>query len=243
MLLNPKNTKDEIVQWIRDYFAENGPGCSAVVGISGGKDSSIVAALCAEALGKERVVGVLMPNGEQSDIYDSYRLVKALGINYKVVNIGNAVLALMEELSGIMRVREQTKVNIPPRIRMATLYAVAQSLPEGGRVANTCNRSEDYVGYSTKFGDSAGDFSPLSNLMIHEVFEIGHQLPIPRDLVDKVPSDGLCGKTDEDNLGVSYREIDKYIMEGCCEVEANAQLIEGLHRKNLHKLKPMPAYG
>ena len=160
-----------------------------------------------------------------------------------MVNIGSTVFALTEELSGIMQVSEQTVVNIPPRIRMTTLYAVAQSLPEGGRVANTCNRSEDYVGYSTKFGDSVGDFSPLSNLMVHEVLEIGHELPIPKDLVDKVPSDGLCGKTDEDNLGVSYQEIDRFIMDGCCAIEKHERLIENLHRKNLHKLKPMPAYG
>lgn len=243
MLSDPKKTKDEIVQWIRDYFAQNGPKCSAVIGISGGKDSSIVAALCVEALGKERVVGVLMPNGEQSDIHDSYRLVEALGINYKVVNIGSAVFALMEELGGNMRISEQTIVNIPPRIRMTTLYAIAQSLPDGGRVANTCNRSEDFVGYSTKFGDSVGDFSPLANLMVHEVLQVGRELTIPRELVEKVPSDGLCGKTDEDNLGVSYNEIDRYISEGCCAIPAHERLIEDLHRKNLHKLNPMPAYG
>ena len=156
MLSNPTRTKDEIVQWIRDYFENNGPGCSAVVGISGGKDSSIVAALCAEALGKDRVIGVLMPNGEQADIQDSLRLVSELGISYHVVNIGDTAFALESELEGIMRVSEQTKVNLPARIRMTTLYAIAQSLPTGGRVANTCNMSEDYVGYSTKYGDSAG---------------------------------------------------------------------------------------
>lgn len=242
MLLEPRDTKNDIVRWIEEYFAKNGPGCSAVVGISGGKDSSIVAALCVEALGKNRVVGVLMPSGEQPDIRDSYRLVESLGIDYKVVNIGNAVRALTEELDGVMHVSEQTTINIPPRIRMATLYAVAQSLPNGGRVANTCNRSEDFVGYSTKFGDSVGDFSPLANLMVHEVLQIGYELPIPRDLVDKVPSDGLCGKTDEDNLGVSYDEIDRYISDGCCTIASHEYLIEELHRKNLHKLNPMPSY-
>lgn len=243
MLVNPKQTKHEIVQWIRDYFAENGPDCSAVVGISGGKDSSIVAALCVEALGKDRVMGVLMPNGEQSDILDSLRLVGSLGIDYKVINIADAASGLLEEMQGVMRVSEQAIVNLPPRIRMATLYAVAQSLPNGGRVANTCNRSEDYVGYSTKFGDSAGDFSPLANLMVHEVLEIGYELPIPRDLVDKIPSDGLCGKTDEDNLGVSYQEIDTYIMTGRCGDADHEQRIKELHQRNLHKLKLMPTFG
>lgn len=242
MLADPKKTKDEIVQWIRDYFAENGPNCSAVVGISGGKDSSIVAALCVEALGKERVFGVLMPNGEQADIDDSYRVVEALNIDYAVINIETAVSELIDDLSWFVPVSSQTRVNLPPRIRMATLYAAAQSLPNGGRVANTCNRSEDYVGYSTKFGDSAGDFSPLANLMVHEVLEIGHELQIPADLVDKVPSDGLCGMTDEDNLGVSYQEIDNYIMTGHCSSEKSEQIIESLHRKNLHKLNPMPSY-
>ena len=167
MLIDPKKTKDEIIQWIRKYFAENGPGCSAVVGISGGKDSSVVAALCVEALGKERVIGVLMPNGEQADIRDSHRVVDVLGIDCKVVNIGDIYWATAEALEGIMHVSEQARINLPPRIRMAVLYAVAQSIPEGGRVANTCNRSEDFVGYSTKFGDGVGDFSPLSNLMVH----------------------------------------------------------------------------
>lgn len=242
MLIDPKKTKDEIIQWIRKYFAENGPGCSAVVGISGGKDSSVVAALCVEALGKERVIGVLMPNGEQADIRDSHRVVDVLGIDCKVVNIGDIYWATAEALEGIMHVSEQARINLPPRIRMAVLYAVAQSIPEGGRVANTCNRSEDFVGYSTKFGDSVGDFSLLSDLMVHEVKQIGHELPIPRELVDKTPSDGLCGKTDEDNLGFTYKQIDQYIMTGSSGDKMVDEAIKRMHEKNQHKLKPMPTY-
>lgn len=242
MLANPKKTKDDIVKWIRNYFEENGKGCSAVIGISGGKDSSIVAALCVEALGKDRVLGVLMPNGEQSDIHDSHRIVEHLGINYKVINIADTIFALTDELEGIMRVSEQTKVNIPPRIRMAVLYAVAQSIENGGRVANTCNRSEDFVGYSTKFGDSVGDFSPLANLMVHEVRQIGYELNIPKDLIDKTPADGLCGKTDEDNLGFTYAQVDDYIMHGTCGVMSIDYKIMEMNRKNRHKLEPMLSY-
>lgn len=185
MLSDPKKTKDEIIQWIRDYFAENGTNCPAVVGISGGKDSSIVAALCAEALGANRVFGVMMPDGEQPDIEDSKRLITALGIRYGYINIHGVVQALLDQVGFNMDVSEQTKVNLPARVRMATLYAVAQSLQNGGRVANTCNRSEDFVGYSTKYGDSAGDFAPLANLMVHEVIQIGKELGIPDDLVAK----------------------------------------------------------
>lgn len=243
MLKNPKKTKDEIVQWIRNYFRDNGPGRSAVIGISGGKDSTIAAALCVEALGKESVIGVLMPNGIQSDIQDSYKVVESLGINYHMVNIGDTVFALTDQLEGIIHVSEQTRVNMPARIRMTTLYAIAQSLPNGGRVVNTCNRSEDFVGYSTKFGDSAGDFSPLSNLMVHEVIQIGHELPIPVELVDKTPSDGLCGKTDEDNLGFTYAQLDDYITRGTCGIMSIDNKIEVLHRQNLHKLQPMPYFG
>lgn len=242
MLTDARKAKDEIVQWIRDYFAQNGPRCSAVVGISGGKDSTIVAALCVEALGKDRVVGVLMPNTEQADIMDSYKVAQHLGIEYKFVNIGNTVNELLYRLEEVMRVSEQTKVNLPARIRMATLYAVAQSLPNGGRVANTCNMSEDYVGYSTKFGDSAGDFSPLANLMVHEVKQVGHELSLPAGLVDKTPSDGLCGKSDEDNLGFTYDQLDTYISTGSCGNEEIDRKIADMHKYNLHKLEPMPSF-
>ena len=227
MLANPKRTKDEIVQWIRSYFESNGPGCDAVVGISGGKDSSVVAALCVEALGKERVVGVMMPNGEQPDLTD----------------ISKAVSAVSDQVALNMNVSDQTRINLPPRIRMATLYAISQSLPHGGRVANTCNRSEDYVGYSTKFGDSAGDFSPLANLMVHEVIQIGYELLLPINLISKIPSDGLCGKTDEDNLGFTYAHLDAYIMYGTSGIEGIDKKIASMHDHNLHKLNPMPAYG
>lgn len=255
MLADPKKTKDDVVQWIRNYFAENGKDCTAVVGISGGKDSSIVAALCVEALGKDRVIGVLMPNGEQTDIDDAVKICEVLGIKFTQIDIQEAYRGILDSMnhmyvprddgshiSDSMVVSEQAKINLPPRLRMATLYAVAQSIPGGGRVANTCNLSEDFVGYSTKFGDSAGDFSPLANLMVHEVIQIGHELPIPADLVDKIPADGLCGKTDEDNLGVSYSEIDSYIETGTCGIAEHGHRIEDLHRKNLHKVNPMPAF-
>lgn len=242
MLLDPKKTKNEIVQWIRDYFQKNGPGCSAVVGISGGKDSSIVAALCVEALGKDKVFGVLMPQGEQADIEDSRKLVSVLGIDHCVINIESPVSSLLFRLKSKMEVSEQTKVNLPARIRMATLYAVAQSLPTGGRVANTCNMSEDYVGYSTKYGDSAGDFSPLSNLLVQEVLQVGYELSLPDELVNKVPSDGLCGKTDEENLGFTYAQLDEYITTGTSGNQEIDTKIQRLHDKNLHKLQPIPAF-
>lgn len=242
---DPKKMKDTIVQWIRDYFEKNGPDCSAVVGISGGKDSTIVAALCVEALGKDRVFGVLMPNGIQKDISDSVRVVKELGIQHIIVNISGAYSKLMAAVGAGLQdgVSEQTKVNLPPRLRMATLYAVAQSLPNGGRVANTCNKSEDYVGYSTKFGDSAGDFRPLANLTVSDVKMVGYELPIPKELVEKTPADGLCGKTDEDNLGFTYAQLDEYIEEGSSGNWLVDAKIEAMHRRNLHKMLPTPSYG
>lgn len=243
MLCDVKRTKNEIVQWIRNYFARNGQTCFAVVGISGGKDSSVVAALCVEALGKDRVMGVLMPNGVQDDIECSYQLVKHLGIPHKVVNIAEPFNAMVAQLNEALPVSRQTIVNLPARLRMATLYAVAQSLPYGGRVANTCNRSEDYVGYATKFGDAAGDFSPLSHLMVHEVKQLGYELGLPKNLIEKVPTDGLCGSTDEDNLGFTYETLDNFIMTGNCEdPEIRAKIVD-LHDRNIHKLRPMPAYG
>ena len=251
MLENPQAIKDALIQWIRDYFSQNGPTCSAVVGISGGKDSTIVAALCKEALGADRVVGVLMPNGVQSDIDDAKAVVEHLGIPHMTVNIGSAYEALTQAIvqgegydvvTGRNDLSRDAAINTPPRLRMATLYAVGQNLPNGARVANTCNGSEDYVGYSTKFGDSAGDFSPLARLVVEEVRQIGKLLDIPTYLVDKVPSDGLSGQSDEDKLGFTYAVLDRYIRTGEIEDLATKERIDRLNRINKHKLELMPSF-
>ena len=232
--------KEACVAWIRDFFRENGPGCNAVVGISGGKDSSVVAALCAEALGRDRVIGVLMPQGEQPDIDMSRLLVEHLGIRSMEVDVGPAVDALLKALPKDLEVSRQTRINVPPRVRMATLYAIGQSC--NGRVANTCNLSEDYVGYSTRYGDAAGDFSPLSKLTVTEVKALGRVLGLPEILVEKVPTDGLSGKTDEENLGFTYAELDRYIRTGeICDLQKK-EIIDRKHRMNLFKLQLMPVF-
>lgn len=236
---NAKEIKDKCVEWIRDFFEKNGKDCNAVVGISGGKDSSITAALCVEALGKDRVIGVLMPNGEQSDIDVSEKVVDFLGIRSFEVNIHEAVEGVIRNLP-LSDISEQTFINLPARIRMATLYAVSQS--NNGRVANTCNLSEDWIGYSTRYGDAAGDFGPLSNLTVTEVKEIGRVLGLPNDFVDKAPSDGLCGKTDEDNLGFTYDVLDRYIRTGEIDDEEIKKKIDLMHEKNLFKLQLMPSF-
>lgn len=239
-MFNAKKAKDACVEWIRDFFEENGKGCNAVVGISGGKDSSIAAALCVEALGKDRVIGVLMPKGEQPDIDMAYLLVNHLGIKHYVVNIAEAVEGVINNLPKEIELTSQTTQNLPARIRMSTLYAISQSC--NGRVCNTCNLSEDWVGYSTRYGDAAGDFSPLSYLTVTEIKEIGGVLGVPEELVNKTPIDGLCGKTDEENLGFTYAELDRYIRQGVIEDEKTKEIIDKKHKQNLFKLQLMPAF-
>ena len=239
-MFDAKKVKNEIVEWIRNWFEQNGKDCMAVVGISGGKDSSVVAALCVEALGKDRVIGVLMPQGEQRDIEYSKMLVNFLDITRITCNIEGAVNEVLESFEGVVSPTPQTTTNLPARIRMATLYAISQSV--NGRVANTCNLSEDWVGYATKYGDAAGDFSPLSQLTVTEVKAIGRELGLPSELVDKTPTDGLCGKTDEDNLGFTYAELDAYIRDGIEPNEEVKAKIDSMHEKNLFKLQPMPSF-
>lgn len=241
-MFNAKKVKDECVKWIREWFATNGPGCKVTIGISGGKDSSVVAALCTEALGKERVLGVLMPNGAQGDIEDSIALVNHLGISYVTIDISAATRAIKHSVKNVLddHWSVQSSINLPPRVRMTTLYAVSQTV--NGRVANTCNLSEDYVGYSTRWGDAVGDFAPLTHLTSDEVVAIGDALGLPYELTHKVPSDGLCGKTDEDNLGFTYAVLNKYIRTGICEDEQIKTKIDTMHQKNLFKLQPIPSF-
>lgn len=238
-----KKVTNDCVQWIKDFFEKNGKDCMAVVGISGGKDSSVVAALCVEALGKDRVIGVLMPNHIQDDIEYSHLLCEHLEIKNYTVDVGVAIDELLNNIhfrATDIEISDQTKTNLPARIRMATLYAISQSM--NGRVANTCNLSEDWVGYATRYGDAAGDFSPLSQLTVTEVKAIGRELGLPSELVDKTPTDGLCGKTDEDNLGFTYAELDAYIRDGIEPSEEVKAKIDSMHEKNLFKLQPMPSF-
>lgn len=235
--------KDGVIEWIREYFKGN-DSLKAVIGISGGTDSSVAAALLCEALGKDRVVGVLMPCGEQHDIDVSKQLVDYLGIKYYIVNIKEPVTALHDIIGEVTDCEpndtDAYKTNTPARIRMTVLYGICALV--GGRVTNTCNLSEDYVGYSTKFGDAAGDFSVLSSFTKTEVREIGRELGLPSIFVDKIPEDGMSGKSDEEKLGFTYAVLDRYIRTGKIDDEATHERIERMHRANLHKLLPMPAY-
>lgn len=238
---NAAEVKDKCVEWIRDWFEVNGKGCNAIVGISGGKDSSVVAALCVEALGKDRVIGVLMPNGEQADIDCARQLVDFLEIKNYEINVKPAIEAVKEAIAAAgIEETNQARINLPPRIRMTTLYAVSQN--NNGRVANTCNLSEDWVGYSTRYGDAAGDFSPLSQLTVAEIKAIGNELKLPQNLINKVPIDGLCGKTDEENLGFTYEMLDKYIRTGVCEDEEIKSKIDSMYARNRFKLELMPSF-
>jgi NAD+ synthase len=243
---------NEVIQWIKEYYKDN-PDGKAIIGISGGKDSTIAAALCVEALGADRVIGVMMPNGVQRDLTDSYDVCEHLGIPSFTMNMEDAYEDILETISASLAVRgieapyssvrnnAMIRTNLPARLRMTTLYAVAALYPNS-RVVNTCNRSEDYVGYSTKFGDAAGDFSPLGNLTVREVLAIGDELGLPEHLVHKAPSDGMCGKTDEDNLGFTYEQLDDYILgTAAVDVETVAK-IERLHKATRHKYQPMPAF-
>lgn len=237
-----KNVICEIKDWIINFFEKNGKDCKAVIAVSGGKDSSVATALCAEALGRERVFGILLPNGLQPDIGASSLLVKTLGIDYTVINIGDTYETLRKSIEDKLgkNLSYASKTNMPARLRMTTTYAVAQSM--NGRVVNTCNLSEDWVGYSTRYGDSVGDFSPLSRLTASEVVAIGECLGLPKALVNKVPIDGLSGKTDEQNLGFSYGMLDRYIRTGICENKEIKTLIDKKHDANKFKLELMPSY-
>lgn len=228
-------------EWIRDWFEINGKGCKAVIGISGGKDSSVAAALCTKALGKDRVFGVMMPNGDQSDIDMAELLISHLGIESRIINIEGAFDSIVDELEDAgLEPSKDTIINLPPRLRMSTLYAVSQSV--NGRVINTCNLSEDWVGYSTRYGDSVGDMSPMSSFTTAEIRAMGRALGVPDVLVDKVPTDGLSGKSDEEKLGFTYEVLDRYIRTGEIDDPATKERIDTLHERNLFKLRYMDCF-
>lgn len=241
MGFNADNAVAATVKWIRDWFEKNGKGCNAIVGISGGKDSSITAALCTEALGKDRVIGVLMPNGDQKDIDMAMLLVDHLRINHYVINIEASYNGLIAELEkDLPEIKRDTKINLPARLRMSTLYAVGQSM--NGRVANTCNLSEDWVGYSTRYGDAAGDFSSISSFTTAEIRAMGKVLGLPDVLIEKVPTDGLSGMSDEQKLGFTYEVLDRYIRTGEIDDREIKAKIDTMHEKNLFKLRYMDSF-
>ena len=235
---------EKVIEWIKQYFNDNGKDCNAIIGISGGCDSSVTAALLVKALGKDRVIGVLMPNGNQYDIDCSYQLVKFLDIKHYVININKPYLELTNEIDTKLKIDSKSydiyRTNTPSRLRMATLYGISGLF--NGRVANTCNLSEDYVGYSTKFGDSAGDFSPISNFTKTEVRELGEELGLPKNLIYKVPEDGMSFKSDEEKLGFTYEVLDKYIRTGEIDDLKIKEKIDKMHLANLHKIQLMPSY-
>lgn len=233
----------ELLDFIKDFFKDKkGP---AVIGISGGKDSTVCAALLTEALGKERVIGVMMPNGVQIDLNDSVKVCELLGIQAITVNIGPVYDTLRTQIdtSDIKDSPDQWvplfTTNTPARLRMATLYGIAAQL--GGFVCNTCNYSEDFVGYSTKYGDCCGDFSLLNQLTKTEVVALGDYMKLPVELVHKTPSDGMCGKSDEDNMGFTYDALDVFIREGLPPKAQEAyRAIKRMHLNPNTKLKLLP---
>lgn len=242
-IFEPEVEIENICTWIKKYFVENGPNSKAVIGISGGKDSTVAAMLLVKALGKDRVVGVMMPESVQKDIDDSRRVCNVLGIQSYEVDIGPACAALYRSIDEaydfdhtVTNVSAIT-TNTPCRIRMSTLYVIAALV--GGRVVNTCNWSEDYVGYSTKYGDLAGDFAILSRYAVREVITMGcvlaKEFDIPVELIVKTPSDGMCGKTDEDNFGFTYDTLDSLLLDSIVpEYEIYKNIIER-HKRNIHK--------
>lgn len=236
---NAENEVIHICNWIKDYFSANGPGCNAIIGISGGKDSTVAAALLVKALGKDRVIGVQMPNGEQHDIDVSNEVISFLGIKSINVDISKACDALYSAISwGDCTENPKITTNTPARLRMATLYAIAAMY--NGRVVNTCNYSEDFVGYSTKSGDAAGDFGFLKNYTVTEVKLIGRALGLLDKFIDKIPEDGMCGKSDEDNLGFSYDILDDFLIRNIYPTADIYEKIMTMHARSLHKERAMP---
>lgn len=232
-----KKVTEQLIQGIRDWFERNGKGCNVILGLSGGKDSTIVCKLCVEALGADRVITVGIPDKGQ-DLHGADEIAKWMGVQFHVVNIGSITDAIKHETyyGGGVRLSEQAEQNIPPRVRMLVLYAISQS--NNGRVVGTCNASENYIGYFTKYGDGASDFEPIAELTVHELYQVGDELGIPKKWTYKTPSADLPNtKTDEDEIGFSYKDLDDYIRGTRKIPDDVVDKIEKRRKQNMHKFK------
>lgn len=237
-IIDAEKEIQHIVDEIKHYFVNNGnENTKAVIGISGGKDSTIAAALLVRALGSERVVGVMMPNGTQSDLHDAQEVCDILDIEAYTINIHDPLALMYNQLLSVHdagNMPEAVTTNAPARMRMVALYSVAAIV--GGRVINTGNASEFYVGYTTKYGDLAGDFGILRDYYVRDVYDIGDALEeLPAHLVHKAPGDGMSGKTDEDNMGFTYEELDAYLLDFVNPDYDTLRNIEERHKRNRHK--------
>lgn len=239
------NIKEDLVLWIQNMMEKTG-GNKAILGISGGKDSSITAALCKEALGSENIIGVIMPDGVQEDISFAYGICEELNITcikLPINTITSEFLQLIDHKNqGIIQdISEDSKINLPARVRMTLLYALSQSIP-ASRVVNTGNLSENWIGYTTLYGDNTGAFAPLGNLTSHEVIQIGRFLGLPEKYLIKPAADGLTGETDEDVLGFSYETLNKYIRQGILPEESIKEKIDQMHEKSRFKFDLIPTF-
>lgn len=232
--------KDDIINWLTTYKNENHvPG--VVLGLSGGKDSTTVAMLAKKVWG-DNVVGIMMPNGVQPDIDDTKAIAEKLDLWTMNVNIGSAMTAMLDAIA--IDVSDKSKTNIPPRLRMTVLYAIAQTL--GYQVIGTGNYSERFIGWTTKWGDSACDLNPIGNLTKTEVVEIGLELAeefgLDKKFIEKAPGDGLTGKTDEDNFGFTYHDLDGFLLNKMPSDPEIEQKIMNMHLASLHKVNPIPMF-
>lgn len=235
-----KQTAEKLVKWLKDYFDNNGQPINAVVGCSGGKDSTVVLAALTKAIGPDRIYAILMPNGEQADIDDSYKICEYLGLKPHVCNIQNAYNGVVGSVSGEFEPTNQMRINLAPVLRMTTLKAISQCV--NGRFTCNGNASEAYIGWFTIDGDDRGSVKPLINMTVTEVIQVGEALGLPDWMIHKTPTDGLCGQTDEDKFGFTYEVLDKYIRTGeIDDLEVKAK-IDDMHKRNAFKLKPMPSF-
>jgi len=240
---------NNIIQFIRNYYKENNLG-GVVLGISGGKDSGVVAGLFTKALGKENVIGVTMPcHSNKEDKIDAKLVSDYYGfelINFDITNTFDAFKSELKNLGEFSSIQTQNSdINLKPRLRMSTLYYLAAlySALKGKTylVAGTSNKCELYVGYFTKGGDSVHDISAIADFTVEEVIKIGEYIKVPDKVLYKKPNDGLSNKSDEDKLGVKYSEIASYIEDEKSVNEQTRIKIKRLHNNNLHKFN-IPTY-